>query len=253
MNAPCRLLAIVLFVLALCASAVGGTPAADEPRRGEYLLPPLRAMGVTMEVLVDGLPARTVRHAGKVYLPVERMGAEYTLRVVNHGPRRILAVLSVDGLSVISGKPASSSDLGYIVEARSRVVIPGWRRSLDTVAAFRFTSREDSYAARTGRPENVGVIGMVAYEEMAWPVRPLKEAFSGGPARAKSDVGGTGTGYGRDIDSRAIVVPFVRGRGRVEATIWYDTVEALRRAGVPVDRHPVPFPRDLEFAPPPPR
>jgi hypothetical protein len=55
------------------------------------------------------------------------------------------------------------------------------------------------------------------------------------------------------VDSRAYYVPFVRSSNRQTITLYYDTVDALRQAGVPVDRpDPVPFPQDTEFAPPPP-
>jgi hypothetical protein len=213
-------------------------------------------MHVGMEVLVDGMPLPTARHEGKVYLPVPRVGAEYEIRVWNHGPRRVAAVVSVDGLSVVNGRPASEDSPGYLVAPYSSIVIKGWRRNLDAVAAFRFVGRDESYAGKTGRPENIGVIGLVAIEELVWQPRPgLERADAGSPAAtgARAAVGGIGTEYGREVDSRAYYVPFVRSSNRRTETFYYDTVEALRAASVPVDRPaPVPFPRDTEFAPPPP-
>jgi hypothetical protein len=224
------------------------------PARAEHLLPRPDGLRVGLEVLVDGEPLPTIRHRGKTYLPVPRLGVEYRIRVRNHGPRRVAAVVSVDGLSVINGRPASAASPGYLVAARSSILIPGWRRSLEEVAAFSFRERDESYAARMGRPENVGVIGLLAIEERAGrPPLPLER---GRPARsfakgASRGVGGTGTGYGRDLDSPAYYVPFVRGDRKRTLTIHYDTVEALRRAGVPVG-DPIPFPGDGDFAPPPP-
>jgi hypothetical protein len=206
---------------------------------------------------MDGQPLRTIDHAGKTYLPVPRMGAEYEVRVWNHGPRRITAIVSVDGLSVINGKPAAESQPGYLVDPGASIRIKGWRRNLDTVAAFSFEERERSYAARMGRPENIGVIGLIAVEELTWRPRPLLEQKDAAPSAAKratsAEVGGTGTGYGRDVESPVYYVPFVRSNNKRFVTIYYDTVEALRRAGVPVDRpFPMPFPGDTEFVPPPP-
>src|SRR5690606_13510398 len=43
--------------------------------------------------------------------------------------------------------------------------IAGWRKSMDRTAAFYFTALPDSYAARTGRPDNVGVIGVALFRE----------------------------------------------------------------------------------------
>lgn len=215
-------------------------------------------MQVTMEVLVDGRPLPTIRHDGSDYLPVRRMGAEYEIRVWNHGPKRVVAVVSVDGLSVIDGQPASEDRAGYVLAPYGSVVIKGWRRNMDTAAAFRFVDREKSYASLVGRPENIGVIGMAAFEELtAWPRPELERRSVLAPAgQFRTDAGSVGTEYGREIDSRVYYVPFVRSSHRQSATVYYDTPEALRRMGVPVDRpvpDPTPFPADPpRFAPPPP-
>jgi len=225
--------------------------------RSGALVPPLRDnMRVGLEVLVDGLPLTTVWHRGRSYLPVPRLGVEYEIRVSNRGPRRIAAIVSVDGLSVVNGRPASVNSPGYLVDPRREVVIRGWRKDLKTVAAFRFEERERSYAGRMGYPENIGVIGLIAVEEQRWRLSPFLDS----PDRRSSDgrkssavVGGAGTGYGRDIDSAVQYVPFRRSANKQMIVVYYDTAEALRRAGVPVDgRMPDPFPRDTEFAPPPP-
>jgi hypothetical protein len=215
-------------------------------------------MRVRLEILGGGKVLPTVHHAGKIYLPVPEVGAEYTVRVCNDGPRRVVAIVSVDGLSVLNGKPASEEHPGYIVAPHSSVVIPGWRRSMNSVAAFRFVERDKSYAARVGRPENVGVIGLVAFEEQLG--RPIllreREGFGAAGKRLASPgrVGSVGTEYGREIDSRIVYVDFVRSNNRRAVTVYYDTVSALRDAGVPVDGpSPVPFPGDGGFVPPPPR
>jgi hypothetical protein len=221
----------------------------------EMDLLPRPQMNVGMEVLVDGMCARTVTFGGKVFLPVSRYGTEYEIRIWNHGPRRIAAIVSVDGLSVINGRPASALSPGYVVDPHSSILIKGWRRDLDTVAAFTFESRENSYAARVGRPENVGVIGLLAIEEAVRPRPMLLERADSARSAMKSapEIGGTGTGYGRDIGSSVIYVPFVRSANTRTVTYYYDTVEALRRIGVPVDpSYPRPFPAPGEFVPPPP-
>lgn len=238
------------------ALLLGNRPAAAQSTAQRILIQP-HTMRVGLDVLVDGRPLPTVTYEGKTYLPVPRVGAEYEIRVWNHGPRRIAAIVSVDGLSVINGQPASASSPGYLVAAHSSIVIKGWRRNLDSVAAFRFVDRHGSYAAQLGRPENVGVIGLLAIEEQAWRPRyrrELQERTAPPAAKALAGrVGSIGTQYGREIDSGAYYVPFVRSANRRTLTIYYDTVEALRSAGVPVDGGlPVPFPKDTEFAPPPP-
>jgi hypothetical protein len=245
--------------LVLAALLVAGSPAPASELRwsdpgGRYVPPPRECMRVNLDVLVNGRQLPTVYYRGRTYLPVPWMGAEYQLRVWNGGPRRIVAILSVDGLSVINGRPASESSPGYIVAPHEAIVIDGWRRDLATVAAFQFVPRESSYAARMGYPENVGVIGLIAVEELAFQPLLEREHRDGLRADAKGAapaLGGVGTGYGRELDSRAYLVPFVRGPNRTPLTIYYDSAGALRRLGVPVGG-PVPFPADGDFVPPPP-
>src|SRR4029077_923714 len=50
------------------------------------------------------------------------------------------------------------------------VEMAGWRKSLERTAAFYFTDLGDSYAARTGRPGNVGVIGVAVFREKRPPI-----------------------------------------------------------------------------------
>jgi len=210
-------------------------------------------MEVSLDILVAGRPLATIEHASLTYLPVPEVGAEYEIRVSNHGPRRITALVSVDGLSVITGEPASESQPGYIVGPHNRILIKGWRRDLDRVAAFRFVARDKSYAALVGRPENVGVIGLVAFEELVPIPRPLWEGKDAAtPERASSLLGSIGTEYGRTVDSQVYQVPFVRSANKRTVLLYYDTVEALRRVGAPYDLWLVPFPGNSKFSSPPP-
>jgi hypothetical protein len=247
---------IAVLVFLLSTPALGVELKSSDPVGYIYL--PRERPNVSLEVLVAGRPVPTIAHAGKTYLPVPRLGSEYQIRVHNFGSRRIVAIVSVDGLSVLNGKPASSAHPGYIVDAGNHIVIKGWRRDLDTVAAFSFEEREKSYAALVGRSENIGVIGLIAIEEQAhrpWPIEGLKRSTAPAlPLKEYSDVGGTGTGYGRELDSHIYYVPFARSNNIRTLSIYYDTVEVLRRIGVPVDgpTTPIPFPGDTEFVPPPP-
>jgi hypothetical protein len=99
-------------------------------------------------------------------------GHRFSVNVQNLTGERVLAVVSVDGVNAISGQTAGASQAGYVLEPWQRAEIRGWRKSTADVAEFYFTDLPDSYAARTGRPENVGVIGVAAFRERTRVVAP---------------------------------------------------------------------------------
>ena len=135
------------------------------------------------------------RHDGQVLAEHEKDGRryvvgtpghEYVLRVRNLTGERILAVMSVDGVNVVTGETASPEQSGYVIDPFGSVDVTGWRKSLSRTAAFYFTDLGDSYAARTGRPDNVGVIGLAVFRERARPValHPIEKiARAEAPAR----------------------------------------------------------------------
>ncbi len=87
---------------------------------------------------------------------------------MNHSSERFEVLASVDGLDVIDGRVGSYSKRGYLIDAYGTLDIDGFRRSSDAVAAFRFGSVRDSYAARAGSDRNVGVIGIAIFREHNW-------------------------------------------------------------------------------------
>ncbi|MSP25265.1 MAG: hypothetical protein EXR75_08900 [Myxococcales bacterium] len=103
-------------------------------------------------------------------------GERYTIIVKNKGPGRIEAVVSVDGLDVIDGRPASLQKRGYLIEPHDELEIDGFRTDNDNVAAFRFGSVASSYANKKhGDTRNVGVIGAAIFHERGdspsrWPL-----------------------------------------------------------------------------------
>ena len=115
------------------------------------------------------------RRHGKVYI-VGTPGNRYSVNVRNKSNGRIMSIVSVDGVNAISGETADTLQQGYVLAPWSTAEIAGWRKNLNEVAAFYFTSLSNSYAGRTGRPENVGVIGVAIYEEDLPVVQPLETA-----------------------------------------------------------------------------
>lgn len=118
----------------------------------------------------SGQKLRVYRHDGRLYV-AGTPGNRYAVVLRNRTGGRLLTIVSVDGLNVLNGQTASTDQSGYVLHPGQEAGISGWRKSMDEVAAFYFTALPDSYAARTDRPQNVGVIGVAVYREAA-PVVP---------------------------------------------------------------------------------
>jgi hypothetical protein len=112
--------------------------------------------------------------------------------------RRVLATTSVDGINVITGETAATIGRGYVISTYSTSTVKGWRKSEHEVAAFNFAAPSQSYAAQTGRPANVGVIGVAVFPELRLstspvtkstpaPVSPIAEIAAGGLFNGKDN------------------------------------------------------------------
>jgi hypothetical protein len=231
--------------------------------------PPAAAPRIELvDAAMQALP--TFDQGGRRYV-LGQMGQRYQVRVVNPTGSRIEAVVSVDGLDAVDGRPASPSKRGYIVPAYGEVTIDGFRTSLEAVAAFRFSSVRDSYAARTRHARNVGVVGVAFYGERPPPVAryesgPAGRAAPSSPAEdaepappspspaSRSASGaaarpGLGTQFGETRDSRVVETSFVRATASPSAIceLRYDDRDGLLSRGIQVDP-PARDPRDAENA-----
>lgn len=134
---------------------------------------PTQAAGRTLGVdVVDRDTGRVLpvwRHRGRSYI-AGRPGARYAIRLTNRSGARVLVVAAVDGVNVVSGETAAWSQTGYVLAPWQRYDLTGWRKSEHEVAAFEFTALPDSYAARTGRPLDVGAIGVAVFRERPEPI-----------------------------------------------------------------------------------
>jgi hypothetical protein len=104
-------------------------------------------------------------------------GARYSIGVENKSDFTFEIVVSVDGLSVIDGKPAAFDRSGYILYAHQSIGIDGFRTSDQSVAAFRFGKVSQSYSVEMGHGDrNVGVIGVAFFHEQGkTPVYPSED------------------------------------------------------------------------------
>lgn len=109
-------------------------------------------------------PLPTFYHHGQSYV-LGRHGQRYALRIKNPSSQRLEIVATVDGRDVVNGRPGKYENRGYVLMPYDELIIEGFRKNEDQVAAFRFTTPEDSYAHRMGAGTNVGLIGFAVFEE----------------------------------------------------------------------------------------
>ena len=184
----------------------------------------VNALGSLAQVsLVDresGVTLRTYYSHGEYWVAGEP-GARYAIEIRNYAGGRLLAVTSVDGVNILSGETAGWDQAGYVFDRGERYQITGWRKSNLEVAAFTFTDSPDSYAERTGRPANVGVIGVALFREAPQPVyTPPKIAPA--PAEPAPPAGELGHSLSEDTAARAnspalqAAPPSVTGGARAE-------------------------------------
>ena len=229
-------------------------------------------------------------HRGE-YWVAGHPGARYAINVRSKQGMRLLAVTSVDGVNVITGETARSDQRGYVFDPYVGYDITGWRKSDAQIAAFEFTSVPRSYAARTGRPQNVGVIGVAlfrervpmanvqpAYDILAESAPPAPQAKSRGESASLDSAAaaagqsaerrsesvarapGLGTGHGRRETSVVTNVDFIREQAQPNEVIRirYDSETNLLAMGIirrsqPVRPQPQPFPGEpaLGYVPDP--
>jgi hypothetical protein len=208
---------------------------------------------------------RVYWHEGRAYV-AGKPGNEYQVTVRSRQGGELLAVMSVDGINVVTGETAHPRQSGYVLGPWGGLEVKGWRKSLSRTAAFYFTALPDSYAARTGRPEDVGVIGVALFRRKVEPPQPLSriapapaessaraeapaaERQSGAAAAADAAplAESLGTGHGRSEASHARWVAFERASAQPAETIVirYDSHANLVALGVIRERGrpPRPFP-----------
>jgi len=183
----------IAMLFLVFASEAFGAP------RGGYNPPPYE-----VQVVVNGVPLREYLHDGDIFVE-GRQGDRYALRIKNNTGRRVEVVATVDGLDVVDGKPGDFvHKRGYVIGPWQTYDIEGFRLDMGRVAAFRFSSVRDSYAASKGDTRNVGVIGVAFFAEREVVRRPPppvcpKEGYrypqgGGGMGRSKAEAPRYSTG-----------------------------------------------------------
>jgi hypothetical protein len=182
----------------LCTALVALTACAAAPT-------PSHAGNLLDLAVVDrdtGETLRTYRDHGKLYV-AGTPGHRYSVRMINRTGGRVMTVLSVDGVNAITGQTASTNQSGYVLSPWESAEIAGWRKSDDEIAQFNFTALPDSYAARTGRPANVGVIGVAVFTEREYPIRKRDDEIARAEPATPAPSVNEGLAGGRAQDSAA--------------------------------------------------
>lgn len=118
-----------------------------------------------LTVCVNNRPIREYGHQGLLFVE-GRKNQPYTLKFRNNYAQRVLAVVSVDGLSVVDGEPADNDSRGYVVPALSQIEITGWRSSLDKTNEFVFDTKARANSTQhKGEDTNCGVIAVKVFSE----------------------------------------------------------------------------------------
>lgn len=152
--------------LTLLSYVFGGTVMESVPSPTAQAHPAVRRLSHGVQLVNrSGTALPTFWHQRRRWVLGE-YGNGYGIRITNHSPRRVEAVVTVDGRDAVNGSTGNySRNRGYVLPPHGSVTIHGFRQSLEAVAAFRFTSPGDSYGARMGTPQNVGVIGVAFFSE----------------------------------------------------------------------------------------
>lgn len=208
-----------------------------------------------LSIIANGEELPVIEHGGKLYVAAA-WNEDYKLRLETPAGKRYLAVLSVDGLDVLTGKTASADAGGYVVTCPATPPandIPGFRLNEREVAAFRFGGCADSYAAQLDKPANVGVIAAVFYEErkVGMELQVYTRPLYRGEAMTRGCGHDIGTAFGHRMDHLVSKTHFNRGAEAARIVIEYASKENLAKAGIPVQA-PLglvePFPADRGFA-----
>lgn len=218
-----------------------------------------------------------------------RENTNFSIKVENNSYKRVLAVVSVDGLNIINAKhedPMHSP--GYVIDQYNKISIPGWNISDKEVREFVFTGKEDSYASKIGADQsNVGIIGVAiisqqepqyhwyvgdGYSNTSRPHFPEPTRWHETYFTVTSNNTGTVrknatlTNFSASVDSADIkremavgsgakqdfaTTEFVFNRNKVETilTVRYDSKENLIKKGIMIEQGPVPFPINSPYCP----
>ena len=232
----------------------------------------MRDFFIESSILVNDRPIKEYRDENNLTWTEARDGSAYSIKIKNNAYGRKLIIISVDGINVITGEPATKGPQdGYILDGFSPLTISGWRVSDSKVKEFMFSfNKEKAYAVKLGQgKENLGVIGILVYDEQYTIKTPYTMSStswdsntSGNPnyrsAGNKSstaeygcsevktssmptlsscslgffDEFQAGTAKGQELHAPVVTVEFKPGNLVSEHTFYYDSYSNLQKRGI---------------------
>ena len=199
------------------------------------------------DTLADEYPFR-----GQIWIE-GRHNSNYVIELINHSSSPAEAVVSVDGLCVRQGKPASFESRGFVVDAGGRITVEGWLINANEAAEFLFGTNRESYSEQSGQSGNQGVIGVAWFEPRpaaiplahTWhsPINTQPWFWGGNNSSLLSKSGiaadsvaasSMGTGFGDTVSMPTTNTTFVRKSGSPVAVgvLHYDSATNLQKMGI---------------------
>ncbi|MEK8016812.1 MAG: hypothetical protein VSS75_008085 [Candidatus Parabeggiatoa sp.] len=190
---------------------------------------PYLGNGITLSIITpEGFKLKEYRDDNNNCFVEGVVGDNYEL-LIHSELRRVLVVPSVDGLNVLSHKSAARQDVGYILKAYSKLIVPGWAYQYKKITKFVFFDKTKSHKSQN---KQIGVIGCAFYIErnVLIPDRFLSRVASKAAIFISSD-------------------SFDRGEIIADGRIFYTHREELEKMGIVVESAPTtylpnPFPVD---------
>lgn len=226
----------MLGVIAFFASPLTASSACDRCVTHDHASSHSTFVRVPIEIIVNGRPLPITASSGfsDASVIVPRYGVEYSILIANPLNERVEVVVEVDGLSVMTGRPAMGNQRGYLIDPRQRLRINGWRRNDRETAAFFFSAPQDSLAMKQRYSARLGTIHVAMFaQHVPIPVAAYRDAAPGAHSLGHAIVGTAaghaiaGTAAGRVISSPVQRVSFERGKLIASQLVRYATPHYL--------------------------
>ena len=119
----------------------------------------------SLHVFVDGESVTQFEANGRRYIEALE-NAEYEVRIYNQLGVRVAVALSVDGLNTIDARHTSAWEAHkWVIEPYGNITVKGWQMNSNNARRFYFTTERNSYGAKIGQTDNLGVISAVFFRE----------------------------------------------------------------------------------------